>query len=65
VIENIGAMFGGGDPGRIRTCDLQLRRASGTRYGSMDVETFSVPKKALLARKLLLAFGLTANGIWH
>jgi hypothetical protein len=41
-----------GDPGMIRTCDLQLRRASGNPIGSKEFETFSQRKMGLLAAKL-------------
>jgi hypothetical protein len=52
--ENKGFLDGGGDPGRIRTCDLQLRRTSGKHLTSMPFETFSVSKIALLRSKLTL-----------
>ena len=43
-----------GDPGRIRTCDLQLRRPSGSRCRSKHVEIFSLPEMGHLAQKLTL-----------
>ena len=42
----------GGDPGWIRTSDLQLRRASGTRYNSMKIDTFLNPKIGDLRAKV-------------
>jgi hypothetical protein len=34
-------------------------RSSGKHYGSMEVETSSVPKMGLVAQKLTLAFGFS------
>jgi hypothetical protein len=46
-----------GDPGRIRTCDLQLRRQSGKHFYSMEVDTKRRPKTVDLQEKLTLEAG--------
>ena len=52
--ENKGFLDGGGDPGRIRTCDLQLRRLSRKLDGSTRVDTFWRLKTGLYSEKLTL-----------
>jgi hypothetical protein len=50
-----------GDPGRIRTCDLQLRRLSRKLDGSRRVDTFWRLKTGLYSEKLTLTAQLTAG----